>query len=150
LRVILPLRRPSLTPRCAALHSEDAADIPGITRDDLAAWYIEEHSDELESQEEALETADLIRRIISRLVNKVIACFVYCVGIDCQYRRLAYARPLRLASVDQRCRYAQEKLLVERKLRRADVMEEDGAEDEEDEVVYLFVSPNVDVTSINL
>jgi hypothetical protein len=46
--------------------------------------------------------------------------------------------------------HAQEKLLVERKLRRADVMEEDGAEDEEDEVVYLFVSPNVDVTSINL
>lgn len=51
-------------------RSEDPSDIPGITRDDLAAWYIEEHAEELESQEEALETADLIRRIISRLVTK--------------------------------------------------------------------------------
>lgn len=51
---------------------EDPDDIIGLTRKDIQRWYIEEHSAEFEDQEEAQSTADVVRRIIHRLIAKVL------------------------------------------------------------------------------
>ena len=55
-----------------------------MTRIDLARWYIEEHAAEYEDESEARAAADLLRRVIHRLVATV-CCLGFSLSLSLSY-----------------------------------------------------------------